>query len=95
MLGLHVVMRMEGEKECILGIMCRESSQTICFGLDRVWVKASLLPGFVTSDELVDFLIAAAALVKWERYHPIGIWGESKLGGTSYVPGSMPVLEES
>lgn len=64
------------------------------FGLDRVWVKASLLPGFVTSDGLVDFPMPAAALLKWERYPPIGIWRESEFGGTSYVPGSMPVLEE-
>lgn len=94
MFDLPVVMGMEGKEECVLGIMCRESSQTIPFGLDRVWVKALLLPGFVTSDGLVDFPMPAAALLKWERYHPIGIWRESKFGGTSYVPGSVPVLEE-
>lgn len=66
MLDLRVVMRMEGEEECILGIMCRKSSQTIHFGLDRVWVKASLLPGFVTSDVLVEFPMPDAALLKWE-----------------------------
>lgn len=67
MLHLHVDIRMGiGEVECILGIVCREWSRTIHFGLDGVWVKASLLPGFVTSDGLVNVPMPVAASLKRE-----------------------------
>lgn len=42
MLDLCMVMGMEGEEECILGIVCRESSQTL-------WARQGLGQGFAAS----------------------------------------------